>query len=159
MKDSGRRTPRGAIVWRAGDGPLPSPDHLTPADARRRCGTLATAPRRPAPAGERTTGAVAFGEACAEWLRYIEEERKRAPSTLADYHSSVRAWLLPAFGAETPVGAIDTAAIDGWRGRLLAEGRLSLRSIQKLLTLLHGVLKRAKRLGWITVNPPPTRNG
>jgi integrase len=60
---------------------------------------------------------------------------------------------LPGFGAETPVGAIDAAAIDGWRGTLLAAGRLSPRTIQKLLTLLHGVLKRAKRLGWITINP------
>jgi integrase len=146
-------TPRGAIVWRAGDGLLPSPDHLTPADAVAALRELlAAARRRPTPAGQRATGAVTFGEACPEWLRHIEQERKRAPSTLADYHSSVRAWLLPGFGAETSVGAIDAAAIDGWRGTLLAEGRLSPRSIQKLLTLLHGVRKRAKRVGWITIN-------
>jgi integrase len=154
VKDSGRRTPRGAIIWRAGDGPLPSPDHLTPADAATALRELlAAAPKRPTPAGQRASGAVTFGEACAEWLRYIEHERKRAPSTLADYRSSVRAWLLPGFGAETPVGAFDTATIDGWRGKLLADARLSPRSIQKLLTLLHGVLKRAKRLGWIAANP------
>ena len=33
VKDSGRRTPRGAIVWRAGDGSLPTPEHLTPTTA------------------------------------------------------------------------------------------------------------------------------
>jgi integrase len=154
VKDSGRRTPRGAIIWHAGDGPLPSPDHLTPADAATVLRELlAAAPKLATPVGQRASGAVTFGEACAEWLRYIEHERKRAPSTLADYRSSVRAWLLPGFGAETPVGAIDTATIDGWRGKLLADARLSPRSIQKLLTLLHGVLKRAKRLGWIAANP------
>jgi integrase len=153
VKDSGRRTPRGAIIWRAGDGRLPSPDHLTPADAAAVLRELlAAAPKGPTPAGQCASGAVTFGAACAEWLRYIEHERKRAPSMLADYRSSVRAWLLPGFGADTPLGAIDTPAIDGWRGTLLAEARLSPRSIQKLLTLLHGVLKRAKRLGWITVN-------
>jgi len=128
VKDSGRRTPRGAIIWRAGDGPLPSPDHLSPADAAAALRELlAAAPKRPTAGRERPSGAITFGEACAEWLRYIEHERKRAPSTLADYRSSVRAWLLPGFGEQTPLGAIDTAAIDGWRARLLAEARLSAR--------------------------------
>jgi integrase len=52
-----------------------------------------------------------------------------------------------------PLERIDTEAIDGWRRSLLAEGRLSARSIQKLLVLLHGVFKRAKRRGWIQTNP------
>ena len=154
VKDSGRRTPRGAIIWRAGDGPLPSPDHLTPADAATALRELlASAPKRRTPPGARGRAAITFGEACSEWLRYIEEERKRTPSTIADYRSSVRVWLLPAFGADTPLADIDTEAIDAWRGRLLAEGRISPRSAQKMLTLLHGVFKRAKRRGWVTVNP------
>jgi integrase len=33
------------------------------------------------------------------------------------------------------------------------EGRLSPRTIQKLLVLLHGIFKRAKRRGWIAANP------
>ena len=154
VKDSGRRTPRGAIIWRAGDGALPSLEHLTPATAAEALrDLLAAAPKRPTPAGERATGAITFGEACDEWLRYIEHERKRSPSTLADYRSVVRAALLPGFGAKTPLARIDTAAIDAWRSRLLAKGELSQRSIQKQLTLLGGVLRRAKRRGWITVNP------
>jgi integrase len=36
---------------------------------------------------------------------------------------------------------------------MLAEGRLSRRTIQKILVLLHGILKRAKRKGWIAANP------
>jgi integrase len=154
VKDSGRRTPRGAIVWRAGDGPLPSPAHLTPttaAEALREL--LAAAPKRPTAAGQRTRGAVTFGDACEEWLRYIEHERRRSLSTIADYRSTVRAGLIPGFGSETPLGQIDTATIDEWRARLLAEGQLSRRSIQKQLTLLGGVMRRAKRRGWIMVNP------
>ena len=154
VKDSGRRTARGAIVWRAGDGPLPGPEHLTPADAAATLRELlAGASKRPTAASQRSSVAVTFGEACAEWLRYIEHERKRTPSTLADYRSTVRAGLLPGLGAETPLARIDTATIDTWRARLLAEGQLSRRSIQKQLTLLGGVLRRAKRRGWIAVNP------
>ncbi len=114
---------------------------------------LAAAPKRATPAGQRAGGAVTFGEECAEWLRYVEHERKRKRSTLGDYRSSVRAGLLPGFGADTLLSSIDTAAIDAWRARLLADGRLSPRSIQKFQTVLHGVLARAKRRGWITVNP------
>jgi integrase len=154
VKDSGRRTPRGAVVWRAGDGPKPALDWLTPADAATALGELlAAAPKLPTPAGHRGSSAVTFGEACAEWLRYIEHERHRTPSTMADYRSSVHAGLLPGFGADTPLAVIDTATIDAWRARQLAEGRRSPRSIQKLLTLLSGVLKRAKRKGWIASNP------
>jgi integrase len=36
VKDSGKRTPRGAIVWRAANGPKPDPSHLTPAEATDR---------------------------------------------------------------------------------------------------------------------------
>ena len=32
VRDTGRRTTRGAIIWRAGDGPKPTPAHLTPQD-------------------------------------------------------------------------------------------------------------------------------
>ncbi len=34
VKESGRRTERGAVVWRAASGPRPTPEHLTPLDAQ-----------------------------------------------------------------------------------------------------------------------------
>src|SRR6478609_5382425 len=40
VRDAGRRTARGAIVWRAGDGPRPTPEHLTPQDAEARLDQL-----------------------------------------------------------------------------------------------------------------------
>ena len=60
-----------------------------------------------------------------------------APPTLADYRNTVRAYLLAEFGERTPLGKIGTRRIDAYRERLLSEGRLSRRSIQKVLVLLH----------------------
>jgi hypothetical protein len=39
-----------------------------------------------------------FADVAAEWLRFIEEDRERKPSTLLDYQPALRAHLLPAFG-------------------------------------------------------------
>jgi hypothetical protein len=33
VRDTGRRTPRGAVIWRAGDGPKATDLHLTPREA------------------------------------------------------------------------------------------------------------------------------
>jgi hypothetical protein len=43
----------------------------------------------------------------------------------------VRACLLPGFGADMLLGQIDTRAIDAWRARMLAKGRMWPHSIQK----------------------------
>ena len=79
VKDSRRRTPRGAIIWRSGDGPKPDPSFLTPPEAAAALRELlAVAPKLPTPAGERTAGPVTFGDACREWLRYVEHYKRRA---------------------------------------------------------------------------------
>jgi integrase len=141
---------KGAQKWRAADGPAPQ-GFLTPKEAEARLqDLLATAPReRPVPRPPQRT----FGDACAEWLRYVEHDRARRQSTLGDYRNTVRRYLLPAFGEHTPVRDITTDDIDAFRERLLEEGRLSRRTIQKTLVLLHGIMKRAKRKKWIPSNP------
>ena len=145
VKPAGRRTARGATAWRAGDGPKPGPEWLTPREARDALAEILAA--APTVARVRGSAAVTFEQACAEWLRYVEHDRQRAPTTLRDYRNSVRRYLLPAFGPATPED------IDAWRERLLSDGHLSRRSIQKIQVLLHGILKRAKRKKWITANP------
>ncbi len=103
------------------------------ADARR--GTLT---------GAVTTGAT-FADAGAEWLRYVEQDRKRKPSTVADYNGVLEHALKPVFGT-LPLEAVTTERIDAYRARLVAEGRLSARTINKHLVILHGVLGRAMRV-------------
>jgi integrase len=94
-----------------------------------------------------------FDDACSEWLRYVEHEKQRAPSTLKDYRNVVNGCLLLEFGKDTPLEKITRQRIDTYRERMLDEGRLSRRSIQKVLVLLHGILKRAQRREWIQSNP------
>jgi hypothetical protein len=55
------------------------------------------------------TGAT-FADAAAEWLRYIEHDRGRRPSTVAGYKVMVRSMLLPAFGS-LPLEAVTTPII------------------------------------------------
>jgi integrase len=106
---------------------------------------------------------VTFAQACDEHLRYLEFDRQRKRSYVKDCTSVVRCYLLPAFGESTPVEDISTADIDSFRDRLLATPRtrrpdenakpLAHKTVQKVLTLLHGILARAKRKGWIAANP------
>ena len=72
---------------------------------------------------------------------------------MRDYRNAVGCYLLPEFGATTLLRTIDTRRIDAYRERLLTEGELSRRTIQKILVQLYSILKRAKRKGWIDANP------
>src|SRR4051812_47630799 len=66
------KTARGALKWRAADGRKPD-EFLTPRDAEDQLRTiLAGAPRKRAPRRVVHT----FGEACEEWLRYVEHDRE-----------------------------------------------------------------------------------
>ncbi len=92
------------------------------------------------------TGAT-FADAAAEYLRYVEHDRGRKPSTLRGYRSAIGVHLLPAFG-ELPVEAVTTEVIERW----IAEFGGSARTRNKLLIQLHGILGRAKKLYGLPAN-------
>ena len=88
VKDSGRRTPRGAIVWRAADGPKPDPTYLSPAEAQDELRKLlADAARDPTDPRHKRDQDRTFAEACDAWLDYVEHEKARRPSTVRDYRN------------------------------------------------------------------------
>jgi integrase len=89
--------------------------------------------------------------AARAWLHYIEHERERAPSTVRDYRNTLNGRVVAYFGPDTPLHAIDGNAIDDFRRHLLEQ--VSRRTAQKVLVLLFGLLKYAKRRRWITSNP------
>jgi len=86
------------------------------------------------------TGAT-FPDAAAEYMRWIEHDRARKPSTARDHHSILKAHLLPTFG-EMRLEDITTEGVERWA----AGGRINNRTKLKILTVLHGVMKRAKRV-------------
>ncbi len=91
-----------------------------------------------------------FADAAEEWLRFIEQDRDRKPSTIRDYRSSLKVHLLPAFGS-MPLEEIDSSVIEQWRRTSL--GRLSNRMKNKLLIALHGIFRRAMTVYGLTANP------
>src|SRR5581483_2749064 len=93
------------------------------------------------------TGAT-FADAAAEWLRYVEHDRGRKPSTVAGYRALVRSQLLPAFES-MPLESITTAMIEKWIGSVQRSANTRLKS----LVLLHGIFQRAKKVWRLPVNP------
>ncbi len=94
---------------------------------------------------------MTFAEACEEWLRYVEHDRKRRPLTVRDYRIVVERVLVPALG-DAPLEALTSAHVDAFRAMLVGEERLSARTINKYLALIHGVLKRAQRVYGLSAN-------
>ena len=127
------------------------------------------------------TGAT-FADAAAEFLRYAERDRTLKPSTIRGYRSIIDAYLNPAFGTR-PVEDITTADIERWRAELtsvhderLRERRqtdvkgagtvagspkaqsaesksLANNSKNRIVTLMHGVFARARKVYGLQVNP------
>jgi integrase len=95
------------------------------------------------------SGGATFAEAAAEWLRFIEQDRERKPSTVRDYRNVLNSRLLPAFG-DRQLESITREDIEVWRRTL--DG-LSARSKNKLLVQLHGIFRRAQTFYGLDSNP------
>src|SRR4051794_22622890 len=92
------------------------------------------------------TGAT-FADAAAEYLRYVEHDRGRKPSTVRGYRSVIEAHLVPAFG-DMPVEDLAPEHIEAW----IATIDRSPRTRNKLLILLHGILARARKVYGLRTN-------
>ncbi len=132
----GGRPPRGYFTKKTAEAVLAA--ILT--DARR--GTLANL----------CESGATFADASAEFLRFVEKVRKIGANTIADYRGVIEGYLDPEFG-ETALESITADAIDSYKERLIAEGKLSARTIVRHLTVLHGIFKRAKRVWGLADNP------
>jgi site-specific recombinase XerD len=93
------------------------------------------------------TGAT-VAQAAEEYLRYIEHDRGRKPSTVQGYRWIVKAWIAPALG-ELRVENVTSAHVEAWITAF--ERKPSTRT--KALVLLHGIFQRAKKVYGLPVNP------
>jgi integrase len=66
----------------------PPEGYFTKRTAQETLEAILTDARRGTLAGMTTTGAT-FADAAAEWLRYVEHDRKRRPSTVRDYRNTI----------------------------------------------------------------------
>jgi integrase len=182
VKDSGKRTPRGAVKWVARDGTAPD-GYLTPAVAEDMLRELLAASpkqRRPAsPPPSRTP--MTLRQACDAWLRSAEHETEIKHSTLTDYRN-VADRLCRDLGASTSASALTPDRISRYLTDLQAERWVSIdmarskrdsgatvrrmpngryvvvtpasaRTREKYRTALNGAMACAVELGAIEANP------
>lgn len=109
------------------------------------------AARRGTRQGAVRSGAT-FADAAAEWLRYVETDRDVKPSTLTDYRSVVTSRLLPAFGS-MPLEEITPRRIEEWRASLGGARQLTNRTRNKAVTILGGIIERARKVYGLSSNP------
>lgn len=93
------------------------------------------------------TGAT-VADAAAEYLRYVEHDRARKPSTVAGYRWIIDAQILPVLGLR-PIESVTTEDVEVWLASV--GGRPSSRT--KALVILHGIFERARRVHRLTINP------
>jgi len=91
---------------------------------------------------------VSFAEACEDYLAHKESDRRLKPTTLRDYRGTVKFHLLPAFGA-LPVEDITTDMVETWKLTLQMSNATKI----KLLTVLYGVMERARKRHRLAINP------
>ena len=92
----------------------------------------------------------------AEYLRYTGEDRGRKASTVDDYRSIINVHLLPEFG-EQRLEDITVPAVEEFQARLAKRvhrgARITPRTRNKILNVLHGVFARAKKVRGLPLNP------
>jgi integrase len=121
--------------------------------------TLADARRGTLPGLVRTGATVA--DAAAEYLRYIEHDRGRKPSTVIGYRWIIEGQILPVLGARR-LEEVSSTEVEAWLGSLDVKPS----SRRKALVILHGIFARARKFHGLARNPvsdvekpPLTGNG
>ncbi len=98
------------------------------------------------------TGAT-VADACAEYVRYIEQDRDRKPSTLRDYDSIFRNHVLPHL-AQIRLEDLTPERVERWAAHDIDPNRqMANRTREKTITVFHGVMERARKLHRLPANP------
>jgi integrase len=98
------------------------------------------------------TGAT-VADACAEYLRYIAQDRQRKPSTLRDYDSIFRNHVLPHLGG-IRLEDLTPERVERWAAHDIdPHRRLANRTREKSITVFHGVMERVRKLYRLPANP------
>ena len=113
--------------------------------------TLVEAAAGTLPGMVRTGATVA--DACDEYLRYIEQDRQRKPSTLRDYDSIFRNHVIPHVGS-IHLEDLTADRVERWAAHEIdAHRHMANRTREKTITVFHGVMERARKLYRLPANP------
>ncbi len=136
-------------VWRKRS--VPPRDFLTERQAKAKLHAILAGEDETVSVAPRPGSHVTLKAAATEWIRWKEESRCR-PSTIQDYRAEL-GHLHTEFGENTPLASITTGRIEAWKRRVIAEGRLSDRTINKRLQQLGSIFRHAQRLHALSSNP------
>lgn len=144
----GQHEKRLGPAW-SGKGP-PPPGFLRQRDAQALLDALLVDARRGQLRHERT--GLALADVAEDWFERGRFERDWSASTQADYRSVLDAHLLPEF-ASARIETITTEQIERWRGSLADDEVRTRRTVNKIVTQLHSVLRHAVDHHGLLVNP------
>lgn len=162
-QSSGKRTPRGAVIWHAADGPKPDASYLTPKEAEAELRRILERVAVTKPTARNQRGRpVTFADAAEAWLHHGEVRRNLKRSTVRDYRQALDAYLLPARPnvisaptpcgrapfAEMPLGDLTPDVLKAWHDEL-PHGRTA----EKLLMMVRAILDHGRKRDWIDSNP------
>lgn len=132
VRDTGRRTPRGAVIWRAGDGPKPTTEHLTPKDAETRLAEILEAAETAVEASTAKAPVGSLREALEGWLAKRRRDKDLRRSTVEDYEELFER-LYRDLGAQTSVGELTAERLEAYFADFKAERVLPSAAAQKAL--------------------------
>lgn len=153
------RTERGAMRYRAADGPCPD-GHLTPQAAQDLLDGLLAAEKRK-PQGAAVSAAMTFGAAGDAWLDHVRvsggrRNRAVAPATLRGFESSL-AVLRREIDPATALRRISPTMVANLQARLLQPAKdrpaLSRQTVRHHMVNLRAVLDYAVGQHWLPENP------
>lgn len=141
VDDSGKRTDRGAVIWRAGNGPKPD-GHLTPKDAELALRRILA--EAPGVRVKRTTDT--FRDAADDWYADGENRRGLKTATLFDYRHALDKYILP------EIGPLKLEDLTPEHVKACVQPHGATRTGEKTLAIIRAVLTRAERQGRIRRN-------
>jgi integrase len=121
----------------------PGDAYVTRAAAEARLAELLEAADRGELPGQESQYGTTFRDAAREYLRWVEQVKQVDYVTVKDYAGVVYGYLDAEFG-DRPIRSITDEQVSAYAERLLAEGKLSNRTITRHLVTLHAIFKRAK---------------
>jgi integrase len=130
VRHSGRTTARGAIIWRAGNGPRPTPEHLTPKDAEQRLDLILRELEGKAAGADAEEEQATLRQVTEGWVAERKRDKGLKRSTLASYGDMFER-LYRDLGADTPIRDFADGRLRGYFDDFLSYKLLGEKAAKK----------------------------